>query len=360
MVSIYSSLILIGITIMAVMAVLVYQARRQAQVNLALLRLNEEVCFDLPDLLRQSWPYLARARFTGLSWQLDWFGTPLARVDGMVGKDRISRHLEAGEITLDVTLWHGGHRGEQRYFSDSLAENFFLLLHVDMWIKMGGVQGAFGQAAKMELFLQHDMKNIAQFIHLAAEQLAEVKPEQEAGLLTTLRAAMPTARVRADRILSALSHKTDTKKKTACPLADIWQQAAGMHGLSARIEGSATAFIAEESLHSIIDNLMINYSDQSLWNQGHMPVSLEIILSEEEAKATATLSDIHGRPYPWPERLFEPFWSEQSKGLGIGLYQARQLAVVAGGSLEVIAADDQPLVFVLILPAAGVRMEAVT
>jgi C4-dicarboxylate-specific signal transduction histidine kinase len=48
--------------------------------------------------------------------------------------------------------------------------------------------------------------------------------------------------------------------------------------------------------------------------------------------------------------LFEPFWSEQSKGLGIGLYQARQLAAGAGGSLEVIASGDRPLVFVLSLP----------
>ncbi len=350
MVSLYSSLILTGVTIMAVMAVLVYQARRQARVNLALLQLNERLRFDLPDLLRQSWPYLARAGVTGLSWKLDWFGTPLTRVDGVVGKNGVSRHLEAGEISIDVTLWHGGHRGEQRYFSEILAENFFLLLHVDMWIKMGGVQGAFGQAAKMELFLQHDMKNIAQFIHLAAEQLEVVKPEQEAGLLATLRAAMPTARVRADRILSALSHKKDAKNRTACPLAGAWQQAADMHGLSARIVGSATAYIADELLHSIIDNLLINYSAQSIWNQGHKPASLEIVLNEDEAKATATLSDIHGRPYPWPERLFEPFWSEQSKGLGIGLYQARQLAVGTGGSLDVIAAEDQPLVFVLSLP----------
>jgi len=350
MVNLYAALILVGVTIMAVMTVLLYQARRQARVNLALLQLNEKLRFDLPDLLRQSWPHLARAGVTGLSWKLDWFGTPLARVDGVVGKDGVSRHLEAGEITLDVTLWHAGHRGEQRYFSETLSENFFLLLHVDMWIKMGGVQGAFGQAAKMELFLQHDMKNIAQFIHLAAEQLAVAKPEQESALLSTLRAAMPTAGVRANRILSALTHKTETKNKTACPLAVVLQQAADMHGLSVQIEGEATALIAEEPLHSIIDNLLINYSGQSIWNQGHKPASLEIVLSEDEVSATVKLSDLHGRPYPWPERLFEPFWSEQSKGLGIGLYQARQLAAGAGGSLEVIAADDQPLVFVLRLP----------
>ena len=79
---------------------------------------------------------------------------------------------------------------------------------------------------------------------------------------------------------------------------------------------------------------------------------LVISLNQEDGQAVATVEDIHGQPCPWPERLFEPFWSEQSTGLGIGLYQARQLAEAAGGSLEVRALSQQPLVFVLTLPAA--------
>ncbi len=45
----------------------------------------------LPDLLRQSWPQLAQAGFTGLSWQLDWFGTSLAGVEGVIGRGCLSR-----------------------------------------------------------------------------------------------------------------------------------------------------------------------------------------------------------------------------------------------------------------------------
>jgi signal transduction histidine kinase len=354
MISLYPSLILVGVTILAVMVVLLIQSSRHARVNLDLLRLNETLCFDLPDSLRKSWPQLARAGFTGLSWQLDWFGTSLAGEEGIIGKAFLNRHLEVGEIALDVTLFHGGRRWEQRYFSDSLAENFFLLLHMNMWIKMGAVQGAFDQAAKLELFLQHDMKNIFQFIRLAAEQLEDVKPEHEARLLTTLRSTMPTVRVRAERILGTLSRNAAKVEKCYCRLAEVWQQAVDLHGLTARIQGDPTVFLAEAALHSIIDNLVVNYVDQALRTSEILPC-LQISLSQEHGKVTATIQDIQGRPCPWPERLFEPFWSEQREGLGIGLYQARQLAEAAGGSLDTRGTSDLPLIFVLTLPAAKSR-----
>jgi len=193
------------------------------------------------------------------------------------------------------------------------------------------------------------MKNIAQFVRLAAEQLDEVKPEHEAGLLNTLRAAMPSVLVRAEHILGAVSRQTIKVKKCKWRLAEVWQQAVDMHSLKAKIQGTATAFVDKETLRSIIDNLTVNYVDQARLNHD-TPPRLEIHLSQEQDKSTATIQDVQGRPCLWPERLFEPFWSEQSNGMGIGLYQARQLAVAAGGSLEVRAASSQPLIFVLTLP----------
>ena len=205
MIKLYPYLILAGITIFLVMAWLVRQARRQASLNLKLLRLNENLQFDLPDFLRNCWPILSRGGFCGLSWQLDWFGTRVNGAEGTTLKGSIHRRLDIPEISLDVSLNHGKRRWEQRYFSESLAESFFLLVHVDMWVKMGAVQGAFSQGAKLGMFLQHDMKNIAQFIRLAADQLAGAAPEHEPALLITLKTAMPSVRDRAERILSTLS-----------------------------------------------------------------------------------------------------------------------------------------------------------
>ncbi len=261
MIRLYPYLILAGITILLVMAWLVRQARRQASLNLKLLRLNESLQFDLPDFLRNCWPILSQGGFCGLSWQLDWFGTRVNGAEGTTLKGRIRRRLDVPEISLDVSLHHGKRRWEQRYFSESLAESFFLLAHVDMWIKMGAVQGAFSQGAKLGLFLQHDMKNIAQFIRLAADQLTGAAPEHEPALLITLKTAMPSVRDRAERILSTLSKSGLKGEIRPVSLAGVWRQAANMQGLTTEIHGTATAYASLENLHSIIDNLLGNYAE---------------------------------------------------------------------------------------------------
>lgn len=351
MFSLYPYLILAGTTILLVMARLLRQARRQARLNLNLLRLNESLHFDLPDFLRRCWPQLSRAGFRGLSWRLDWFGAWVTGSEGIATEGAIHRRLDVQDISLEVSLHPGKSRWEQRYFNESLAETFFLLLRVDMWIKMGAVQGAFSQAAKLGLFLQHDMKNIAQFIRLAADQLTGMPPGQEAALLNTLKTAMPSLRDRSERILGTLSGSGLMGKICPVSLAEAWKQAANIRGLETEIHGAATAMVAPETLHSIIDNLLGNYDDIARRTPDNPP-QIRIILSEKESRAFSNIQDIHGRPCTRPERLFEPFWSDQGKGLGIGLYQARQLAESASGSLEILAPADQPLSFVLMLPAA--------
>ena len=62
--------------------------------------------------------------------------------------------------------------------------------------------------------------------------------------------------------------------------------------------------------------------------------------------------DVNGGPCLWPERLFEPFWSEKGDGLGIGLYHARQLVTGAGGSIKAITPADAAMTFVVSLPKA--------
>lgn len=351
MAELYLALLLVGITILVVMWVLLRKGRAKSQVNLELLRLNEKLSFDLPDFLRSCWPLLERAGFSGVAWKLEWFGTSLSGSEGALAACLITRHLEAGEISLDVTLAQSQCKGEQRYLNESLSENFFLLLHVDMLIKMGAVQGAFGQAAKMELFLQHDMKNIAQYIQLIADQLKTVDPEQDASLLKTLRMTMPVVRGRAEHILHNLSRYPRKNPAKEFSLRQAWSQALEIHGLSANMEGDAQVVLMEESLHGILDNLVQNYGDQQKFSP-HQPISLLITIKTDSQAVETTIQNRLASPAVSTERLFEPFWSAHSQGLGVGLYQARQQALALGGSLGVKGDPGQPLIFVLRLPHA--------
>ena len=168
MANLYPYLILIGISIILATTWLLGQATRRARISSELLTLNEEMGFDLPDFLRHCWEPLGKAGFKGISWQLDWFGSKISRVEGEQGEIFIHRKLEVDDISLVVKLYDGKRRFEQRYFSSVLSESFFLLLYTDMWVKLGSVQGAFTQAAKLTVFLQHDMKNSLQLMRLMA------------------------------------------------------------------------------------------------------------------------------------------------------------------------------------------------
>jgi sensor histidine kinase regulating citrate/malate metabolism len=108
---------------------------------------------------------------------------------------------------------------------------------------------------------------------------------------------------------------------------------------------------------SIVDNVLGNYSRQARKDQNHgrplLEISIDRIGGHLGGRVRTRIRDLNGKPFPWPERLFEPFWSEHGGGRGIGLYQARQHAMSAGGYLDAQAEPDQPLVFTLTLPQQG-------
>ncbi|GJM11929.1 MAG: hypothetical protein DHS20C12_03320 [Pseudohongiella sp.] len=349
MASLYPYLILIGASIILATIWLLGQARRRARITNELVSLNEKLGFDLPDLLRHCWEPLEKGGFKGISWKLDWFGSSLSKAEGSQGDAFIHRELEVDDIKLSVKLYDGKRRFEQRYFSTVLSESFFLLLYTDMWVKLGTVQGAFAQTAKLSVFLQHDMKNIVQLTSLVAEQLENTPADKEEKLLSSLRSVMPILHERSERFLSTLSNNSPSGNLQPVDMSDALRKTADIHNLSIDIQGSGQALINEQSLQSICDNLFGNYIDQNRRNPD-TDLDIEVSISEADSELKISIIDRNGKPCLWPERLFEPFWSEKGDGLGIGLYHARQLVQGAGGTLQAITPDNDPMIFVVYLP----------
>ena len=79
-------------------------------------------------------------------------------------------------------------------------------------------------------------------------------------------------------------------------------------------------------------------------------LNIQITIEDRERDLEVAIRDRNGRPCLWPERLFEPFWSEKGDGLGIGLYHARQLVTGAGGQLRALTPSDDAMTFVVNLP----------
>jgi signal transduction histidine kinase len=347
---IYLAFILMGITIAAVVAALWYQARRASRINLGLIRLNEQHNFDTPVFLDHAWPLLEQAGLLGLSWRLDWFGIVKQGSHGRHVHTSSHKEIEVAEMKLTMTFYQHENRGEQRYFEETLIATFLLLLRTDMLIKANAIDATFANMSKLNLFLQHDMKNIAQFIQLMADQLSNVPPGKEAQVLAHLRRAAPLIRHRADRIVNTLT--ADSSPDVALREIHLHQVLTGLcalYELDMQIEGDALIHTAGTTIDTALDNILKNYHDASVREQSGTPQML-IVIENHVEHVSITIKAQNGASAPALERLFEPFWSSDAAGLGIGLYQAKQMLEVQGGSLQVKQDKNTPLRFVVTYP----------
>jgi signal transduction histidine kinase len=342
---VYLYLILMGVTIGSVLAALWYKARRASMLNLSLIRLNEQHGFDAPAFLEAAWPLLAQSSLRGFGWQLDWFGVLKHGQSGVQQGRLTQRALDVGEMKLTARFYRHEGRGEQRYFEETLIETFMLLLRTDMLIKAGATDATLSQMSKLNLFLQHDMKNIAQFIQLMSDQLASVPVGKEHKVLDYLRVATPLIRHRADRIVRTLTLGTaPAEPSRPVALRPLLAQLCELYGLGYLIDGEALVEVAGNALETVLDNILKNYQDLGL-RDNLAPLQLQIAISSVDGMVEIVVKAPQAPRTPAPERLFEPFWSSAPAGLGIGLYQAKHLMALQGGALFVTEDADQTLCF---------------
>lgn len=344
---IYLAFILMGITIAAVVAALWYQARKASHINLGLIRLNEQHNFDTPTFLEHAWPLLEQAGLRGLNWRLDWFGIVKQGSYGRHVNASTYKEIEVAEMKLTINFYQRDNRGEQRYFEETLIATFLLLLRTDMLIKANAIDATFAHMSKLNLFLQHDMKNIAQFIQLMADQLANIPTGKEALVLEHLRKAAPLIRHRADRIVNTLTAGSiPDEPLREIHLRKVLTNLCELYELEAHIEGDALIHSAGTTIDTALDNILKNYHDASVREHIYKPVMV-IAIATQAQEVSITIEAMNGAGAVAPERLFEPFWSSDGAGLGIGLYQAKQMLEMQGGSLQVTQDSETKLRFII-------------
>ena len=110
-----------------------------------------------------------------------------------------------------------------------------------------------------------------------------------------------------------------------------------------------TFFTHREVYNNALDNILKNYSDIAL-REPARPPRLSIELRRDEAEVEILIEAINLEAPADIERLFEPFWTSGAGGLGIGLYQARQMLERCGASLAAHRTGARLLRFRIGLP----------
>ncbi len=335
--------IVAGLVLLATSLYLTHQARAWRQTIHRLLRLAGKPLEPL-ELPAAAWPDLSSSGWCCLQWQGSWFGQPISGLLGTLPaktgrrSSPLNFDLRSGEdVQLQLVFTHCAASGGERLFAEHLARIFILMLESRLLIRTEALSAAMAERAHLSLYLQHDMRNLAQWVDwVGADFSSCTTSEALLSAAERLRANAPLAQERARRLFNALGQRPANEHPEWIDLRPALIQAARMCGLEPQIEGEARAWVARGLLARALDNLFGNLA--VVWRE-NLTAQPELVLrtTSDPGFAACALS-FH---CPWPtglpplpaEKLFEPFASGRPGGLGLGLYQARKSLREAHGDL---------------------------
>ncbi len=315
-----------------------------------------------------AWPVLLEAGWQHLSLQGDWFGHAVNTELGTRAKEKsplraskapyaLTAQINSGDdVRLVLTLSHSAVRGEKRLFSEQLSLVFVLLLKTGLRTRTEALAVALAERARLTLYLQHDMRNLAQWVGwVGADFAACADPQALLAAARRLQENAPLAQERAQRLIGALGKKPISESPGEIDLRLAIARAAQLAGVEVILSGQAQAWIAHDLLARVLDNLLANLAPNWRAVEAEKPtMQLRMTGASETTQAMAEIEFSS----PWravseqipAEKLFEPFASGRPGGLGLGLYQARKSLREAGGELRAVP-SEAGLSFMLRMPA---------
>lgn len=353
-------LIVAGLAILAASFRIAGLARRYRQRMENLLQLASKP-IDPLDLPAAAWPDLQAGGWQRLAWEGSWFGQPVTGFLQLANPKTRKPPIEplvfelvsGDEVRLTVRLTHADAWGENRLFAEHLARVFVLLLETRLHARTEALSAALAERARLSLYLQHDMRNQAQWVLWVADDFAACEaPDALLSAAKRLRDNAPLAHDRAERLIAALGRQPQVEQPALVDLRTAAGQAARLAGVEPTIMGAASAWIAPGLLARAFDNLFGNLA-ASWREQASTGARLTLAMIDTARGAQAEMEFF----CPWPkgvaqlpaEKIFEPFASGRPSGLGLGLYQARKSLREAAGDLQA-RPSDEGLRFVLSLP----------
>lgn len=208
--------------------------------------------------------------------------------------------------------------------------------------------------ARISSFVVHDLKNLASMLSLVLDNAGEFidEPDFQKDMLETVRKAVSRMR----DLMQKLKRIPEKQALNAMP-TDVHHLARDtieeLKGLKPEVEiryrgATAVAMADAEEIKKVILNLVLNALD-AVNGKGIIDVSA----GREKGMAYVRVKDNGcGMEEEFlKNHLFKPFRTTKDKGMGIGLYQCRQIIDAHNGSMEVESIKDRGSAFTVYLPA---------
>jgi putative PEP-CTERM system histidine kinase len=209
--------------------------------------------------------------------------------------------------------------------------------------------------AKISSFVIHDLKNLTTSLSLVVDNAQEhiENPEFQKDAITTIKGTLVKMRVLMQRLKFipekfALDQRLEDidrlSRETVAELSKAWPSQSIVY------DGSTVySCVDREEIKKVIVNVVQNAREASS-ELGEVLVETY----KDNGRVCIRITD-HGGGMDEDFRnnqLFKPFRTTKEKGLGIGLYQCRQIVEAHNGRIDVISQIGKGSVFTIVLPGA--------
>jgi len=206
---------------------------------------------------------------------------------------------------------------------------------------------------RLSTFVIHDVKNAVSMISLLLQNLEERGSEVSAeALQSTLAQATAKLTGLIERFSSAtpvevVSRQSFDLAEMVRQLADKAHQSFPGIQFDCRLEDTLVAQGDREQIARVLENLYIN-ACEAMQGKGR----IEVHGAPDDGGVALHIRDQgSGMDVEFiRDRLFHPFATTKKKGLGIGLYQSREIARAHGGRLTATSRPGEGATFTLWLP----------
>lgn len=358
--SMYMLVIVSGLMVLVILLYLRYLTNRAFKVQLKMVEANSECNYDIGLFLPKARDLMRKAEIDDVFYDIT-YGEKTLLKPGPKHRRVITRKVTRPDYSISLGIVTVSPRGYQRYIYMIIFETLFLLIEMDLLMKIKVANDALYNFSKLQTFLLHDVKNVTQFIKGLLYNITRIGgAEREHRFVEYLRESAPALSVRTDKILATLEmgseKEGDEGEVEEVDVPSMIRQLLDLYGMKGEVSGEGSVFVNRHKMVTVLDNIIKNMHEKSA---SEPELECHVSVREEGETVTAVIYDT-GSPIKDIDRMFEPFFTTKKSGLGIGLFQAKHVVKKFGGNMTV-ANTDRGVEFTITLmkgaPPAALALE---
>ncbi|WP_019557645.1 ATP-binding protein [Thiomicrorhabdus arctica] len=315
-----------------------HQSKKLSHALSTLYHLNQSVNLDALDFFDQAWPILKNVGCLQMNANIEWFGEHKSIQFGL---DQPSKtHKQTFKVVReDMRFEFVIYLERQANASESLAglviKTFINVLEQDLVLKQAEILTSQKRLERYQLFVQHEIKNIAQFIQLLSEQVQTVsEPLAQQRLFERLKQTLPIMAQRAQKTVQQMQQPlAESFQNRSYELKALIEETLRMYDLQASVIGDAITQLPRPLVLEVFKNVLGNFRDHQICEA---PLAIEVLTDDINKWVVVQISSacLEDQSKIRSERLFEPFWTTSESGMGLGLFLARELLKQHSGQIE--------------------------